>query len=138
MPSKPGIYKNYFEQKYDRNNISFEFVALHFSNPQRNKYAYKLEGVDENWRYSGTRRFANYLNLTHGNYIFRVKGSNCDGIWNEKGTSIAFVINPPFWLTWWAYSIYVALFILSIYSIDIIQTKNVRKKRERKPKKSSK
>ncbi len=124
----PVIYNDNFELEYDQNYISFEFVALHYSDPKRNKYAYKLEGIDDKWFYSGTRRFASYLNLPHGDYIFRVRAANCDGIWNEKGISIAFVINPPIWLTWWAYLIYVALFFLGLYSIDMIKTEKIQRK----------
>ena len=74
---------NYFE-----NNLSFEFAALSYIRPEKNKYAYWLEGKDENWVYAGTQRYASYMNLEPGEYTFRVKGSNNDGIWNEEGASI--------------------------------------------------
>jgi hypothetical protein len=83
------------------NVISFEFVALNYSSPERNQYAYKLEGFDEDWVYSDTRHDATYTNLDPGAYLFRVKGSNNDGIWNEEGASIRLIITPPFWATWW-------------------------------------
>ncbi|WP_114752489.1 hybrid sensor histidine kinase/response regulator transcription factor [Pleomorphovibrio marinus] len=94
--------------------ISFEFSALNFINSHKNQYAYKLENFDEDWIYSGTRRYASYTNLNPGNYVFRVKGSNNDGVWNETGTSMAITILPPWWQTWWAYSLYVALGILTL------------------------
>jgi two-component system sensor histidine kinase ChiS len=89
------------ELSYKEDVFSFEFAALDFVRPEKNQYAYKLEGFDKDWVYCGTRRSATYTNLNGGEYIFRVKGSNNDGFWNEEGTSIAVVITPPFWATWW-------------------------------------
>jgi signal transduction histidine kinase/ligand-binding sensor domain-containing protein len=86
---------------YTDNVISFEFVALSYVSPQGNKYAYKLEGFDKNWIYCGSRRSATYTNLDGGKYVFKVKGSNNDGVWNEEGVSIAVIITPPYWKTWW-------------------------------------
>lgn len=94
--------------------ISFEYSALNFLHSHKNQYAYKLENFDEDWIYSGTRRYASYTNLNPGNYVFKVKGSNNDGIWNETGTSVAITILPPWWQTWWAYSLYVAFGILAL------------------------
>ena len=81
--------------------ISFEFAALDYSAPERNKYAYMLEGSDRDWIYSGTRRYAAYTHLDGGSYIFRVKGSNSDGVWNETGLSVRLIVTPPFWRTSW-------------------------------------
>jgi len=82
--------------------FSFEFAALDFTAPEMNRYAYKMEGLDEHWIYTDVdKRFANYTTLSPGEYVFRVKGSNNDGIWNEEGTSIRIIITPPFWKTWW-------------------------------------
>jgi ligand-binding sensor domain-containing protein/signal transduction histidine kinase len=81
--------------------FSFEFVALDYTSPEANRYAYKMEGFDGNWIYSGTRRYASYTNLNAGEYVFRVKGSNKDGIWNNADTSIRIIITPPFWESWW-------------------------------------
>jgi hypothetical protein len=84
---------------YNQNYFSFEFSSLSFYNPAKNQYAYKLEGVDKDWIYSGTRRYVSYTNIDPGPYTFRVKGTNNDGVWNEKGTSISIIINPPWWRT---------------------------------------
>ncbi|MDQ3020967.1 MAG: ATP-binding protein [Bacteroidota bacterium] len=86
---------------YKESVFSFEFAALDFNIPDKNKYAYKMEGFDKEWIYSGNRRFATYTNLNPGDYFFRVKGSNNDGVWNEEGTKIKIKITPPFWKTWW-------------------------------------
>jgi len=99
---------------HNENVISFEFSALHFMNPAKNKYAYKMEGFDRDWINAGTKRHAEYTNLDPGSYVFRVKGSNSDGIWNEAGASIKIIINPPFWRTWWAYLLY-AIAIVAIF-----------------------
>jgi ligand-binding sensor domain-containing protein/signal transduction histidine kinase len=86
---------------YKDSFISFEFAALDFSAPEKNLYAYQLEGVDKDWVYAGTRRYASYTNLHGGDYIFRVKASNNDGVWNSEGTALLIHITPPFWQTWW-------------------------------------
>ncbi|HSL28022.1 MAG TPA: PAS domain S-box protein, partial [Anaerolineales bacterium] len=81
--------------------ISFEFAALDFAAPQKNRYAYKLEGFDKDWIQAGNRRYATYTNLPGGEYIFHVKASNADGIWNEVGVAVPISIMPPVWQTWW-------------------------------------
>jgi ligand-binding sensor domain-containing protein/signal transduction histidine kinase len=86
---------------YRDNFFAFEFAALDFTTPTKNQYAYKMDGFDLAWVYCGTRRFASYTNLDPGEYVFRVKGSNNDGVWNEEGTSIRIEIVPPFWQRWW-------------------------------------
>lgn len=86
---------------YEDRFFSFEFAALDFTNSAKNQYAFMMEGFDSNWIYSGTRRYASYTNLDPGDYVFRVKGSNNDGIWNEEGISVNIKIIPPFWHTWW-------------------------------------
>ena len=99
--------------RYNENYFSFEFAALDYTKPDQNQYAYMLDGVDEDWIYSGNRRFANYTNVKPGIYTFKVKGSNSDGYWNEAGTQISICILPPPWFTWWAYSLY-ALFVIGL------------------------
>ncbi len=89
------------ELSYSDNSFSFEFAALDYNNPGRNQYAYMMEGFDKDWINSGNIRTANYTNLDPGDYIFRVKGSNNDGVWNEEGTSVRIIITPPWWQTWW-------------------------------------
>jgi signal transduction histidine kinase len=95
------LHKNTIELKHEEDAFSFEFVSLSYMQSGKNQYAYKLEGYDKEWNYCGVQRYANYKNVNPGTYIFRVKGSNNDGVWNEEGTSIAVIITPPFWATWW-------------------------------------
>lgn len=102
---------------YDKNVFSFEFTALDFTMPERNQYAYRMEGFEPGWVYSGGRRFVTYTNLDPGEYTFRAKASNNDGIWNEKGMYIRITITPPWWRTWWAYTLYGLLFIASLYGL---------------------
>jgi ligand-binding sensor domain-containing protein/signal transduction histidine kinase len=86
---------------YRDNYISFEFAALDYNAPDKNLYAYMLEGFDRDWIQAGTRRYTSYTNLQGGDYVFRVKGSNNDSIWNEQGVSVRIKITPPFWKTGW-------------------------------------
>lgn len=86
---------------YNENVIAFEFASLNYSATAKNQYAYKLEGFDNDWVHCGTRRSVTYTNLDGKSYVFRVKGSNNDGLWNEEGTSIVLIVTPPWWKTWW-------------------------------------
>ena len=109
--SKSITETNEIELTYKDYIISFEFAALDFHTPDKNKYAYIMEGFDKGWTYTdANRRFATYTNLDPGEYTFKVKGSNNDGIWNEAGTSIKLIITPPWWATWWAYGFYLIVF----------------------------
>jgi len=98
---------------YRQSVFSFEFAALNYSVPQKNQYAYRLEGFDKDWNYVGNKRQATYTNLDPGEYTFRVKASNNDGIWNEEGTAIKVTIVPPWWQSWW-FRIGVALAAISL------------------------
>lgn len=111
---------------HNQSMISFEFAALNYQNPQQNQYAYKLEGFDKNWIDSGNRNTATYTNLNAGSYLLRVKGSNDNNVWNNEGTSLRVIVLPPFWLTWWAYLIYITLIAAVIYSFIQSQRKKIR------------
>ena len=96
--------------------ITFEFAALDYSAPNKNRYAYKLENFNKDWIYSGSVRSATYTHLPFGEYVFRVKGSNNDGVWNEKGISLKLIITPPWWSRWWAYHFIWSYFIFTSLS----------------------
>ena len=115
---------------YDENFFSFTFAALDFTNPEINSYAYKMDGFNKEWVISGNDRTATYTNLSPGSYIFKVKGSNNDGVWNETGAKIAIIITPPFWMTWWAYLIYAILFLGGLYLIRATEIRRREKKEE--------
>ena len=88
------------------NSFEFEFVALNFTQPLKNKYAYFLEGFDTEWNQSGTRRYGSYTNLPGGSYLLKLTGSNNDEVWNEKGAQIWIHVESPPWKTLWAYALY--------------------------------
>jgi hypothetical protein len=111
---------------YDQSVFSLSFVALNYTFSVKNQYAFKLEGFDKNWNYVGNERKATYTNLSPGEYIFKVKASNNDGVWNEQGTSIKIRITPPVWATWWFRTLAVlfvtgAVYWYYRYRVNLIQ-----------------
>lgn len=98
---------------YRADFFAFAFAALDYSAPEENQYAYMLEGLDKGWNEVGTRRYASYTNVPPGEYTFRVKGSNSDGVWNETGTAIHIVIPPPFWQRAW-FQVTLALGVIAL------------------------
>jgi len=116
---------------YDDNFFSIEFSALDFTNPAKNKYAYMLENYDEEWnsRDAG-RRIAEYTRVSAGSYIFKVKGSNNDGIWNEEGTSLHIIILPPWWDTLIFRVIFGALIFAILWSFIYWRIRMIKKKHE--------
>ncbi len=123
---------DHIELKYHENVLSFEFSALDYVLPERNKYAYKLEGFEDDWNYTTSdRRYATYTNLNPGEYILYVKASNNDGVWNNKGVKLIIVIRPPFWKTWWF--IILSTFVLAwlIYAYIQYRNKIVKLEKER-------
>jgi two-component system, sensor histidine kinase ChiS len=114
---------------YKQSSITLEFAALNFNSAQNNKYAYWLEGFDKTWFYTSGQRTATYTNLNPGTYIFHVKGSNNDNVWNNEGRTITITITPPYWKTWWFNLICVALVLTLLYLVyswrtSLIRTKN--------------
>ena len=118
--------------KYNQNYFSFEFSSLSYYNPSKNQYRYKLEGVDKDWIHSGSRHYVSYTNIDPGTYTFKVKGTNNDGVWNEEGTSIIIIINPPWWRTWWAYTIYGLLLAVAIFAIYRMQRQRIIRRERQK------
>lgn len=131
---KSSPYADEINLNYDENIISFSFSALDFTSSSKNQYAYKLEGFNDDWIYSGSIRDVTYTNLSPGDYVFMVKGSNSDGIWNETGISVRVVVNPPFYRTWWAYTIYVLLALTGLIVIRRYEMNRLRLKNELKQK----
>lgn len=100
-----------------RQNFALSFVALNYTLAKQNSYAYKLEGFEKDWNYTGTNNTASYINLDPGTYIFRVKASNNDGVWNSDESQIKIYVRPPFWRTTAAYIVYIlAISGLLLYS----------------------
>ncbi len=105
--------------------ITFQFAALDFTAPGQNRYAYKLEGFDNDWVEADKTRQATYTNLSGGNYVFRVRAANSDGVWNETGLAIPVIVEAPPWARWWAYILYVAALLLMMYTVWAQQQKKV-------------
>lgn len=112
--------------------FSFDFAALHYANPRKNRYKYKMEGWDQDWIETDAKnRRATYTNLPAGEYIFKVKGSNKEGVWDEKAkeASIILKILPPPWKTWWAYTLYIIAAIVILFLIWAAWSKHFLKRK---------
>jgi len=119
------------ELSYSQNFFSFEFTALNYTAPEKNKYEYMLEGFDNDWhKVSAQQRYASYTNLDPGKYTIKVRASNNDGIWNEKGTFIAVIITPPFWMTWWFKSSGIIIFLMIAFIIYLRKKMMLNKEKE--------
>jgi ligand-binding sensor domain-containing protein/signal transduction histidine kinase len=115
---------------YHDNFFSFDFVAMSYALPEKNHYAYQLVGFDPTWINSGSRRYASYTNMDPGSYVFKVKASNNDGVWNEQGTFIRIIIKPPWWRTWWAYGLYIIAFVGIVWGFIYYRSRQlIRQKR---------
>jgi DNA-binding NtrC family response regulator/ligand-binding sensor domain-containing protein len=117
------------ELDYNENVISFEFSALDYVNPVNNQYAYMMEGVDTSWIYVNKRRYASYSKIPPGGYIFSVKASNNNNVWNEDGAFIKIIITPPFWQTWWFRILIIVVFVVLI---TIVYRKRINKIKKKK------
>jgi two-component system sensor histidine kinase ChiS len=114
---------------YKQNVLSFEFTALDLTIPENNKYAYMMEGFEREWNYTDSdKRFAYYTNLDPGEYVFRVRGSNNDGIWNNEGAAIKITIIPPWWETWWFRVFVIMAVSVLIISVYRIRTRAIKKR----------
>lgn len=119
--------------KHNENNFNIDFTTLSYMQPDKNQFAYILEGVDQQWNEVGNRRKAIYTNISAGTYTFKVKGSNNDDIWNEQGDTIQIEVLPAPWHTWWAYALYLTTcFGISLYIGKLISLRiKERKEKER-------
>ncbi|MGE6219484.1 two-component regulator propeller domain-containing protein [Nubsella zeaxanthinifaciens] len=116
---------------YDQAFITFKFAALNYINPEKNKYAYKLKGFnDDDWHYVGNQRQATYTNLDAGTYTFEVKAANNDGLWTNQIKSVKIVVLPPWWKTWWAYLLYAAIIGTLLYAFNSYSVKTTKLKHE--------
>ncbi len=111
---------------YDQNSLSVEFAALNFNTPKHNYYAYKLEGFDKNWNYSGKNRVAKYTNLDPGRYVLRIKASNNKKIWGNDTYDFVIIIDSPFWDTWWFKIAGILLVLSGTFGVFYARTKRIR------------
>ena len=117
---------------HDENFFSFEFAALSFHRPERNRYRYRLDGFDEVWIDPGTRRFASYTNVPAGQYVFHVVGSNNDGVWNDEGVSVPITISTPWWRTGWFRALAIAAaaaLLLATYRAVAVRSRRLEQER---------
>ena len=114
---KPHFLLEEITLPHDKNFISFEFVGIDYHSPEKNQYAYKLEGLNEDWIYSGNRNFVSYSSLPPGNYRFKVKASNNNGVWSDEKNVIELSISNPPYRTWWAYLIYILIVLFVLFLI---------------------
>ena len=114
---KSIAYVDSLTLSYRKNVFSFEFAALSYANSHKNRYRYKLEGFDPDWSaVDSKQRLATYTNLNPGKYVFRVQGSNSDGVWNEEGLSLPILITPPWWSTNWFHALCAATFLAVLWA----------------------
>jgi ligand-binding sensor domain-containing protein/signal transduction histidine kinase/DNA-binding response OmpR family regulator len=107
---KPVFNTKEIKLRYRENSLTIDFAALNYFFPERTLYSYRLEGFNQSWiSTEGRKNFATYSNLRNGNYTFRLKGTNSDGIWNKEEISLKIKILPPFWRSWFAYAVYTIL-----------------------------
>lgn len=117
---------------YKDNVITINYASLSYCIPEKNQYAYCMEGFDDGWVKAGNRQSATYTNLSPGTYTFHVKGTNNDGEWNDRGTSLVIVIHPPFYLTWWAKLFYLMTAVLLAWYLFKRYKENVAHKQDMK------
>lgn len=103
-------YTDEIELRHDENNFTIEFSTMHFSNPAKNAFMYRLKGFNDKWTVlENNQRSATFTNIPPGSYIFEVRSANCDGVWGSEVRTLTIDIAPPFWASWWAYIIYLAI-----------------------------
>ena len=112
--------------------IGFEFSALDYTAPKKNRYRYMLEGFDRDWVEANDSRQVTYTNLDSGDYVFRVVGSNNDNVWNEEGATLKIVVSPPLWATWWAYLVYALLCLVCFNQVQKANEARLRREAEKR------
>lgn len=112
---KPFYETESITLSHKENIFSIEFAALDYHAPDKNEYMYQLEGFNKEWVYAGKNRLVSFTNLKPGTYYLKVKATNSDKIWNPSPHVLKIKILPPPWKTWWAYSIYIAVFIFLLW-----------------------
>jgi signal transduction histidine kinase/ligand-binding sensor domain-containing protein/DNA-binding response OmpR family regulator len=115
---------------HSQSAFSIDFVALNYILPEKNQYAYFMEGYDSDWIYVGNTRSASYMNLGPGKYTFHVKASNNDNVWNEEGISLNIVVLPPFWKTPWAFAILGILFFMLLLLVRTIMITRIKQQNQ--------
>ncbi|HTD54583.1 MAG TPA: two-component regulator propeller domain-containing protein, partial [Silvibacterium sp.] len=117
---------------HDQSVFRFQFAALNYTAPQKNQYAYRLDPFDREWQYTdATRRFATYTHLDPGDYTFRVKASNNDGVWNEQGVALRVRILPPWWGTWWFRALCAAAILALLWAVHVLRLRQLQEQEKK-------
>jgi len=133
QPVKPGkgsplnvpiSYTKEICLKYNQNAFSFDFIGIHYSSPEEIRILFMMESLDNTWRKASREKKAFYYNVPPGRYIFHVKAANRDGVWSEK--NILIIIAPPWWRTWWAYTLFSIAFLIALWSLIKWREKTLR------------
>lgn len=117
---------------YTQNVFSFQFAALDYTSPRSIQYSYMMEGFDNDWTHSGSRRYATYTNLSPGEYIFKIKSTNSDKVWMDNISEVKVIVTPPWWQTPWAIGLYALIFVLGVWGIIKFQEYRARLQHELK------
>lgn len=126
---KPIHILDTIQLSYSDYVFSLEFAAIDFTTPERNKFAYRLEGFEQEWNYvDANKRIATYTNLTPGTYTFHVRASNNDGLWNEQGRSIVIIVTPPWWQTWWFRLLVILLTSAALLGVYYLRLRQIRER----------
>jgi PAS domain S-box-containing protein len=110
---------------YKENVISIGFAALNFSDPENNQYAYKMEPNNKDWIPLGNKHNVDFTGLRPDKYTFHVKGADSHGVWSEKEASIKIRINPPFWKTWWFYTLIISALVIGVFTVIKMRTRRI-------------
>ncbi len=113
---------------YTYSVFTLEFVALNYLMPEKNQYAYMLEGLETHWNFVGNQHTATYTNLDPGVYLFHVKASNNDGLWTDQARVLKIIVTPPFWKTWWFKTLLIIAFVFLVYLVIFARVRQLRKK----------
>ncbi|MFD1143550.1 two-component regulator propeller domain-containing protein [Larkinella insperata] len=116
--------------KHDENRLSIDFAALAYEQPRQNQFAYRLDGIDKDWIQNGNRNTVNFTSLPPGSYTFRVKAANSNGLWSKHEAFLQFVVQPPWWASWWAYGLYLLLTGGAIWGYIRFSTNRIRQRQE--------
>ncbi len=116
---------------YSKSSLSISYISLSYRSQNKNQYAYMLEGADNDWIHAGSNKSVTYVNLSPGHYVFRVKASNNNNVWNEEGTHVEIEILPPFWLSLPARLIYILLIFTALYlTLTYYQKRNKKRQQQ--------
>jgi signal transduction histidine kinase/ligand-binding sensor domain-containing protein len=126
---KPTHLLDTLELDYTDQALTLEFVCTNYVNRFNNKFSYRLVGFTTEWdTVSANKRFATYTNLAPGNYVFQVRASNNDGVWNVKGKKLVIIVHPPWWMTWWFRTILILSSLLLLIVLYYGRVKQINKK----------